>query len=254
MTSGFAGKVVLVTGGTGGIGRAAAIAFGRAGARVVVAGRREPEGRETVRLIDQAGAQALFVQADVSRDADARAMVDATMAALGRLDAAFNNAGIEGQPGLVHEQTEANFDRVMGINVKGMWLSMKYEIPAILESGGGAIVNNSSIIGLVGSHGMSIYSASKHAIIGLTKSAALEYAKQKIRVNAVAPGGVQTEMLDRVTGGADSEYRAKMAAMHPMGRVGTADEIAAAVVWLCSDAASFVTGHVLAADGGFTAR
>ena len=250
----FEGKVALVTGGTGGIGRAGAVAFGREGAKVAVVGRREAEGQETVRLIERAGGAGFFVRADVTREADARAMVEAVMARYGRLDAVFNNAGVEGVAAPVHEQTEANFDLVMGVNVKGMWLSLKYEIPALLKSGGGAIVNNSSIGGLVGMAGMAFYSASKHAIVGLTKSAALEYAREGIRVNAVAPGGVQTDMLDRVTGGAGSEYRAKMVAIHPIGRIASPDEIAAAVLWLCSDAASFVVGHVLTVDGGFTAR
>jgi NAD(P)-dependent dehydrogenase (short-subunit alcohol dehydrogenase family) len=250
----FVGKVALVTGGTGGIGRATAVAFAGEDAKVVVVGRREAEGRETVRLIEAAGGTAMCVQADVSRAADAQAMVEAALTQYGRLDAVFNNAGIEGNAGLLHEQTEANYDQVMGVNLKGHWLSMKYEIPAILKSGGGAIVNNSSVGGLVGVAHMSIYSASKHAIIGLTKSAALDYAKQGIRVNAVAPGGVQSDMLDRVTGGPNSESRAKMAAFHPMGRIGQPEEIAAAVLWLCSDEASFVTGHILSVDGGFVAR
>lgn len=250
----FVGKTALVTGGTGGIGRATALAFARDGAKVAIVGRREPEGRETVRLIQSDGGDAVFIQADVSRRADARMMVRETIKQYGRLDLVFNNAGVDGKPGNIPEQTEENFDFVMDINVKGLWLSMKYEIPALLESGGGAIVNNSSVMGLVGSAGMAIYSASKHAVIGLTKSAALEFAKQRIRVNAVAPGGVQTDMLDRVTGGPHTEYRAKMAAFHPIGRIAAPEEITGAVLWLCSDEASFVTGQVLTVDGGFTAR
>jgi NAD(P)-dependent dehydrogenase (short-subunit alcohol dehydrogenase family) len=250
----FEGKVALVTGGTAGIGRATAVSFGREGAKVAVVGRREAEGRETSRLIEKAGGEGFFVRADVSREADARAMVEAVISRYGRLDAVFNNAGVEGSAAPLHEQTEASFDLVMGVNVKGTWLSMKYEIPALLMSGGGAVVNNSSIGGLVGMAGMAFYSASKHAIVGLTKSAALEYARQGLRVNAVAPGGVQTDMLDRVTGGPNSAYRAKMAAIHPIGRIADPEEIAAAVLWLCSDAASFVVGHVLTVDGGFTTR
>ena len=250
----FSGKVALVTGGTGGIGRATALAFAREGARVAIAGRREAEGNETIRLIEQAGGEGLFIQADLSREPDARSMVEAVHKKYGRLDLAFNNAGVDGKPGMIPEQTEANFDYVMAVNVKGQWLSMKYEIPALLRSGGGSIVNNASVMGLVGSAGMAIYSASKHAIVGLTKSAALECAKQNIRVNAVAPGGVQTDMLDRVTGGPNSVYRAKMAAFHPVGRIASPDEISAAVLWLCGDEASFVTGHILVVDGGLTAR
>jgi NAD(P)-dependent dehydrogenase (short-subunit alcohol dehydrogenase family) len=250
----FTGKVALVTGGTGGIGRASALAFAREGASVAITGRREAEGRETCRLIADAGGEGLFIPADVRREADAERMVATTLQRFGRLDAVFNNAGVDGIAGTIPEQTEANFDYVMNVNVKGQWLSMKYEIPALLQFGGGAIVNNSSVMGLVGSAGMSIYSASKHAVIGLTKSAALEFARRKIRVNAVAPGGVQTDMLDRVTDGPDSEYRAKMTELHPVGRIAAPDEIAGAVLWLCSDEASFVTGHVLSVDGGFIAR
>lgn len=250
----FDGKVVLVTGGTAGIGRSTAIAFAREGARVAITGRRETEGLETVQMIEQAGGEGCFIQADVSREADARAMVEATISRYGRLDKVFNNAGVDGKPGIIQEQTEANFDYVMSINVKGQWLSMKYVIPALLQHGGGSIVNNASVMGLVGSAGMAIYSASKHAVIGLTRSAALECAKQNIRVNAVAPGGVQTDMLDRVTAGPNSEYRAKMAAFHPVGRIASPEEISTAVLWLSSDEASFVTGHILVVDGGLTTR
>ncbi len=250
----FVGKVALVTGGTGGIGRATAIAFAKEGARVAVVGRREAEGHETVRLVEKAGGEGLFVAADVGREADARHMAELTMARFGRLDCAFNNAGVEGRAGTIPEQFETNFDFVFNTNVKGTWLALKYEIPTMLKSGGGAIVNNASVGGLLGMHSMGIYSASKHAICGLTKSAALEFAKKGVRVNAVAPGGVQTDMLDRVTGGPDTEARAKMAKFHPVGRVADPAEIAAAVLWFCSPEASFVTGQVLAVDGGFSAR
>src|SRR5262249_8466495 len=169
----FVGKVALVTGATSGIGRATALAFANEGARVVAAGRREAEGRDVLRLIEEGGSAGHFIRTDVSRAEDARAMVDAALDRFGRLDAAFNNAGIEGKAGMVHEQTESNFAAVMEVNLKGVWLSMKYEIPALLKSGGGAIVNNSSVGGLVGVAGMSVYSASKHAVVGLTRSAAL---------------------------------------------------------------------------------
>jgi NAD(P)-dependent dehydrogenase (short-subunit alcohol dehydrogenase family) len=250
----FAGKVALVTGGTGGIGRATALAFAKEGARVAIAGRREAEGRETLRLIEQAGGEGLFVVGDVALEADVWRMVDTTVERFGRLDCAFNNAGVEGRPGLLTEQMETNFDVVFNTNVKGTWLAMKYEILRMLQSGGGAIVNNASVGGLLGMHSMGIYSASKHAICGLTKSAALEFAKKNVRVNAVAPGGVRTDMLDRVTGGPGTEAAAKMANFHPVGRVADTVEIAAAVLWLCSPEASFVTGAILPVDGGFSAR
>ncbi len=250
----FVGKVALVTGGTGGIGRAAAVAFAREGAKVIVAGRREAEGHETARLIESAGGEGLFVPADVTRAADVKRLIETALARFGRLEVAFNNAGIEGPAAPLTEQTEEDFDRVMAVNVKGIWLALKYEIPAMLRTGGGAIVNNSYIGGLVGMPNNGIYSASKHAVAGLTKSAALDYAAKGVRVNAIAPGGVQTDMLDRVTGGTESEYRKKMVRLHPAGRIATPAEIAAAVLWLCSAEASFVHGHVLSVDGGFAAR
>lgn len=246
------GKVALITGGTSGIGRASAVAFAKRGARVVVTGRREAEGKETVKLVKEAGGESVFVRSDVSNAGDAEAMVAETVRAFGRLDYAFNNAGVDGTMAPLTEQTQENFDYVTNINVKGLWLSMKYEIPAMLASGGGSIVNNSSIGGLVGFAGGSLYAASKFAVIGLTKSAALEFAKQGVRVNAVCPAAIQTDMLDRVFG--SEEAKAQMAAMHPIGRIGRAEEVAEAVVWLCSDASSFVTGHALPVDGGFTSQ
>lgn len=248
----LAGKVALVTGGTGGIGRATALAFAQEGAAVVVAGRRAEQGAETVRLIAAAGGQSLFARTDVSREAEVKALVDATVKAYGRLDYAFNNAGIEQDPTPLPQQTEATFDQVMAINVKGVWACLKYQVPAMLQMGGGAIVNNASIAGLVGMAGVDIYCASKHAVIGLTKCTALAYAKNKVRVNAVCPGAVETDMFERFVEGRDA-MRDAVLRLHPIGRAGQPREVADAVVWLCSDKASFITGQALAVDGGFVA-
>lgn len=251
----FANKVALVTGGTSGIGSATAIAFAKEGAKVVLAGRRQTEGDQVVATIKKNGGEATFVRTDVAKESDVAALVQKAVSTYGRLDAAFNNAGIEGDLNKqTPEQTAENFRSVMDINVLGVLLSMKYQIPAMLKNGGGAIVNTSSIGGVVGFSGAGVYVASKHAVIGLTKSAALEYAKQGIRVNAILPGGVITPMLDRFVGGVGSDFFKMLESMHPIGRAGTPDEIAAAVLWLCSSQASFVTGQSLAADGGFTAQ
>jgi NAD(P)-dependent dehydrogenase (short-subunit alcohol dehydrogenase family) len=249
----FQGKVAIVTGGTSGIGRAAAIAYARAGAKVVVAGRRAAEGEETVRLIRAQRGEALFVPTDVAQHAQVKKLVGRTLEQFGRLDFAFNNAGIEQVPTPFLEQDEETYDRVMDINVKGVWLSMKYEIPAMLKAGGGAIVNTSSALGVIAFAGVEVYVASKHAVIGLTKSAALEYGKQGIRVNAVLPAVIETDMYERFTG-EKPEMQAAMAALHPIGRIGTSEEVADAVIWLSSDKSSFVTGHSLLVDGGFTAQ
>jgi len=250
----FADKVALVTGATSGIGRAAALAFAREGARVVVSGRRQKEGDETVALVQQAGGKATFVQADVTREPEVIALVTTTLATYGRLDVAFNNAGVEGALGSIHEQTVENYHHIMDANVLGVILSLKHEIAAMLKIGGGAIVNNASVAGLVGLPGAAIYVASKHAVLGLTKAAALEYATQGIRVNAVSPGAIETPMFDRFAGRLGADAHRQIAAMHPMGRAGYPEEIADAVVWLCSNEASFVTGQSLTVDGGLTAK
>jgi NAD(P)-dependent dehydrogenase (short-subunit alcohol dehydrogenase family) len=249
----FQGKVALVTGGTSGIGRAAAIAYAREGANVVVAGRRVAEGEETVRLVRSQGREAIFVPTDVAQEAQVRSLIGRTLEQFGRLDFAFNNAGIEQAPTPFLEQTVETYDQVMDINVKGVWLSMKYEIPAMLKTGGGSIVNTSSGLGVIGMPGIEIYVASKHAVVGLTKSAALEFGKQGIRVNAVLPAAIDTDMFQRFAG-ENPEFRAQVTALHPIGRIGQSEEIADAAIWLSSSKSSFVTGHSLLVDGGFTAQ
>ncbi len=248
----YAGKAVLVTGGAGGIGRAAALAFARAGARVAVSDVNAAGGEETVGLITQAGGEAIFVKADVSREAEVEALVAKTVAAFGRLDCAFNNAGIEEESKPLADCDEALFDRIMAVNVKGAWLCMKHEIRQMLKQGGGAIVNTASVAGLVGALLQPVYAASKHAVVGMTKTAAAEYGKAGIRINSVCPGVIRTPMLERAI---EREPRREknIVKVHPIGRIGEADEIAGAVLWLGSEAASFVTGHQLAVDGGLTA-
>jgi NAD(P)-dependent dehydrogenase (short-subunit alcohol dehydrogenase family) len=246
-------KVVLVTGGTSGIGRATAIAYAQQQAKVVVVGRRMDEGEETIRLIQEAGGEAIFVQADVTKEADVKAMVDKAVGVFGRLDIAFNNAGTVGENPSLIEQTEAEYDRIMNVNVKGVWLSMKYEIAQMLQQGSGSIVNTSSGAGVVALPNVPLYTASKHAVVGLTKAAALQYAKAGIRINVVAPGAIQTDMFEAATGGQD-EAKAYMAGLHPIGRVGTPLEVANAVLFLSSDLASFITGETLMVDGGYVAQ
>ena len=246
----FESKVALVTGGSSGIGRATAFAFAKARANVVVAARRVSEGEETVDLIRQAGGEAQFVQADVSVREDVERLVEYCVQTCGGLDYACNNAGIEGTPYVpTVEYDEDVWDRVMAVNLKGVWLCMKYQIPEMLKRGGGAIVNMSSVAGLKGGGIGSAYYASKHGVIGLTKAAAYEYAAEGIRINAVCPAVINTDMAERAFFH-DKEMTERIIAKHPIGRVGTSEEVASAVVWLCSDGASFVTGHALPVDGG----
>jgi len=252
MTPELEGKVALVTGGTSGIGRETAVIFANAGAKVVVAGRREPEGQETVELIRAAGGESLFVKTDVSKALEVEALVQKVVETFGRLDVSFNNAGVEGAYAPIVRQSEEDFDRTININLKGVWLCLKYEIRQMLKQGsGGAIVNMASVLGLVGSAGVAAYSASKHGVIGLTQTAALENAKKAIRVNAVCPGFVQTPMSDRTLRVPAAHQFAVNC--HPIGRLGKPPEIAEAVVWMCSDRSSFMTGQCLILDGGFLA-
>jgi len=249
------GKVALVTGGSSGIGRATALAFAREGAKLIIADRHADGGHQTVHMITEQGGEATFVQVDVSRAAEVAAMISTAVETYGRLDCAHNNAGIGSRPRApLHECSEETWDRVLGVNLKGVWLCMKYEILQMLKQGGGTIVNTASIMGLVGSwSGTVAYNASKHGVVGLTKTAALEYARQNIRVNCVCPGYIHTPLIeDALT--SNPELEAQIIARHPVGRMGRPEEIAAAVVWLCSDAASFVTGHTMTIDGGYVAQ
>jgi NAD(P)-dependent dehydrogenase (short-subunit alcohol dehydrogenase family) len=250
----FEGKVALVTGAGSGIGRAAALGFASRGAKVVVSDVNDAAGAETVSLIEGSGGTALYVRADVSDPAQVEALVKAAVDAYGRLDAAVNNAGIGGESAPVAEYTLEGWNTIIGINLSSVFYGMKYQIPAMLASGGGAIVNISSILGLVGWAMAPGYVAAKHGVMGLTKAAAVEYAQQGIRVNAINPGFIATPLLTSagITEGSDLEPF--IASKHAMNRLGTSEEIANAIVWLCSDEASFVTGVPLAVDGGFTAQ
>jgi NAD(P)-dependent dehydrogenase (short-subunit alcohol dehydrogenase family) len=247
----MAGRAGLVTGGASGIGRASAVALGAVGAAVMVADVDETGGAKTVKAITDVGGTAAFTRCDVSRDSDVRTLVAATIRAFGRLDFAHNNAGISSPAAaLTADEDEETFDRILAVNLKGVWLGMRHEIPAMLERGGGAIVNTASTGGLVGIPNASLYVASKHGVVGLTKSAALEYVKSGIRVNAVCPGLIRTGLYDA----RPPEVQRRILEMQPIGRVGEPQEVAAAVVWLCSDAASLVTGVALPIDGAWVAR
>lgn len=247
----FKDRTIIITGAASGIGRATAIRFAALGANVVASD--VTEGTEVMADIAAAGGRAVFVHCDVSKEDDVKAMVAAAVKEYGRLDYAFNNAGIEGATGAMHDMTSESWDHVIGTNLTGVWLCMKYEIPEMLKGGGGAIVNCSSIAGLVGFPMAGPYVASKHAVVGLTRVAALENAKTGIRVNAVCPGVIRTPMITRYVGG-DPQAEAQLTMAEPMGRMGRPEEIADSVVWLCSDASSFITGQSIPVDGGWVAQ
>jgi NAD(P)-dependent dehydrogenase (short-subunit alcohol dehydrogenase family) len=252
MPESFADKVALVTGGAAGIGRATALAFAREGAKVVVADIDPEGGATTVELIAAAGGEAAFFVADVSREEDVAALTSSTVARFGRIDCAFNNAGIGGGRRLVHEWDLADFNRVIGINLTGVWLCMKHELPLMVKQGGGAIVNNASIAGLRGSARLAPYVASKHGVVGLTKVAALEYAGLGVRVNAICPGWTDTAIIQGLKD-EGPDVMDRLVKRVPLKRLGRPEEIAAAVLWLCSDASSFTVGHPLVLDGGLSA-
>jgi NAD(P)-dependent dehydrogenase (short-subunit alcohol dehydrogenase family) len=252
------GKVALVTGGASGIGRATALTFAREGAKLIIADMHEDGGQQTVHIIQENGGEATFVKMDVTQPTEVEALISKAVESYGRLDCAYNNAGISGagigseQRTLTAEYPAERWHQVIAINLTGVWLCMKYEIAQMLKQGGGTIVNTASVAGLIGLPYASAYVASKHGVVGLTKTAALEYAKQGIRVNCVCPGYIQTPMT--AAGMQDPARMALMIANEPVGRMGQPEEVAAAVVWLCSDAASFVTGHTMTVDGGYIAQ
>ena len=250
MAGQFEGKVALVTGAASGIGRASALAFAREGARIVVADLAVDGGEETVRMIESAGGPATFCQTDVSKAADVEKLIEQAVNAYGRLDYAHNNAGVLGRAAPAADCSEEEWDRQIAVNLKGVWLCMRCEIPQMLQQGGGAIVNTSSAAGLVGMQALAPYTASKHGVAGLTKSAALDYAKSKIRINAVCPGFIDTPMVREI----EDPKSFPTDVMPAIPRMGKPEDVANAVVWLCSDAASYVTGHLLAVDGAMTAR
>lgn len=250
---GIDNTVTIVTGASTGIGRAAARRYAEEGSRVVAADVNAEEGERTVEMIEDGGGEATFVEADVSDPTEVEATVDAALETYGGLDFAFNNAGIEGKTALAADQPLDNWEQVIGVNLKGVFLGMKYQIPAMLEDGGGAIVNNSSIAGVVGYQGLTPYVASKHGVLGLTKTAAAEYSREGVRVNAICPGVIDTPMVERAKE-ASPEMIEQTEAATPIGRLGEPEEIGDAAVWLCSDDASFVTGESLVVDGGYVTQ
>jgi NAD(P)-dependent dehydrogenase (short-subunit alcohol dehydrogenase family) len=245
-------QVVLITGASSGIGKATALAFAKAGYEVALADRDESAGERVAGEIAHRGGKSLFVTCDVASEEDVAALVARTVDHFGQLDVAFNNAGIEGEQAPTADCPVENWDRVMAVNLRGLWLCMRAEIPHMLKGGGGAIVNCASVAGLVGLAGIPAYVAAKHGVVGLTRAAALDYATRGIRVNAVCPGAIHTPMLDRFMG--EDSGRAQILAAEPVGRIGKPEEVASAVLWLCSDGAAFTTGQALAVDGGWTAR
>lgn len=249
----FTGKTAFVTGASAGIGRATALTLAKNRARVAVVDTNLDAGLYVVNLIEKEDGKAVFIKCDVSKSSDVKAAIEKTVTQFGGLDYAFNNAGIEGQQSLSPDCTEENWEQVINVNLKGVWLCMKYQIPQMLKQGHGAIVNCSSVAGLVGFPGIPAYTASKHGVIGLTKAAALEYAKLNIRINAVCPGVIQTPMIERFTHG-EAQIQKQLVDGEPIGRIGKPEEIAEAVMWLLSDRASFVTGLPMAVDGGWVAQ